>query len=88
MVTMENQLHAAGERSGRLHHKNPGRRAGLPAKRFFTRFARLADVPEEDLELLSRSLRTSLDLDPATHIPALHALVHQELRSRGEAGSR
>ena len=85
MVTMENQLHAAGERSGRLH-KNARRRAGLPAKRFFTRFARLADVPEEDLELLSRSLRTSLDLDPASHIPALQALVHQELRSRGEAG--
>lgn len=87
MVTMENQLHAAGERSGRLHHKDSRRRAGLPAKRFFTRFARLADVPAEDLEFLSQSLRASLDLDPASHIPALQALVHQELRSRGEAGS-
>lgn len=83
---MENQLHAAGERAGRPHQKNARRRAGLPAKRFFTRFARLQDVPEEDLELLSQSLRKALDLDPASQIPALQALVHQELRNRGEQG--
>ncbi|PNI06999.1 hypothetical protein CXX84_18560 [Arthrobacter sp. AFG7.2] len=84
---MENQLHAAGERAGRPHKKNVRRRAGLPAKRFFTRFAGLTDVPAEDLEFLAQSLRTSLDLDPASRIPALHALVRQELHARGEAGS-
>ncbi|TLM87967.1 hypothetical protein FDW84_00050 [Pseudarthrobacter sp. NamE5] len=80
---MKNKLHAAGERAGRPHQKNVRRRAGLPAKRFFTRFARLSDVPPGDLELLSQSLRSALDLDPASQIPALQALVHRELRDRG-----
>ena len=88
MVPMENQLHAAGERPGRLHHKNTRRRAGLPAKRFFTRFAGMADVPAEDLEFLSQSLDASFDVDTATNIPALRALVHRELRSRGEPGGQ
>lgn len=87
MAMMDNQLHAAGERAGRPHLKNGRRRAGLPAKRFITRFAGLADVPAEDLEFLSRSLRKSLDPDPAGQIPALQALVRQELRSREEPGS-
>ena len=84
---MENQLHAAGERAGRPHHKNVRRRAGLPAKRFFTRYAGLADVPAEDLESLSESLWKSFDLDPASQIPALQALVRQELRGRGDPGA-
>lgn len=87
MAAMENQLHAAGERAGRPHKKNVRRRAGLPAKRFFTRFAGLADVPAEDLESLSQSLWKSFDLDPASQIPALQALVRQELRGRGDPGS-
>ena len=84
MAAMENQLHASGERAGRPHHKNVRRRAGLPAKRFFTRYAGLADVPAEDLESLSQSLWKSFDLDPASRIPALQALVRQELRGRGD----
>ena len=88
MVPMENQLHAAGKRPGRLHHKSTGRRAGLPAKRFFTRFARMADVPAGDLEFLSQSLDASFDVDTASNIPALRALVHRELRSRGEPGGQ
>jgi len=84
---MENQLHAAGERAGRPHRKNVRRRAGLPAKRFFARFAGLSDVPDEDLEFLSQSLRQSLELDAASQIPALHALVCQELHARGESRS-
>ncbi|WP_258804631.1 hypothetical protein [Pseudarthrobacter sp. NS4] len=86
MATMDNPLHAAGERAGRLHHKNARRRAGLPAKRFFTRFRRLSDVPPEDLELLSESLRNALDVDPSSPVPDLQALVRQEFRNRGEAG--
>jgi hypothetical protein len=84
---MENQLHVAGERPGRPHHKNVRRRAGLPAKRFFTRFAGLADVPAEDLEYLSESLRKSFDLDSPSRIPALQALVRQELQGRGDPGA-
>jgi hypothetical protein len=86
MATMDNQLHAAGERAGRTHQKNARRRAGLPAKRFFTRFRGLSDVPPEDLELLSESLRNALDVDPSSPVPALQSLVRQELRKRGETG--
>ncbi len=86
MATMDNQLHAAGERAGRAHHKNARRRAGLPAKRFFTRFRGLSDVPPEDLELLSERLRKALDVDPSSTVPALQARVRQELRKRGEIG--
>jgi hypothetical protein len=84
---MENQLHAAGERAGRPQRKNVRRRAGLSAKRFFTRFSGLSDVPDEDLEFLSQSLRQSLELDAASQIPALHALVRQELHAREESRS-
>jgi hypothetical protein len=86
MATMDNQLHAAGERAGRpLVHKNVNRRAGLPAKRFFRRFAGLHAVPGEDLEALSESLKRALDLDPASQVLALQALVHEEIRTRGAA---
>ena len=84
---MENQLHPAGGLAGKPRHKNARRRAGLPAKRFFRRFARLSDVPEEDLKLLSQRLREALDIDPASSVPALQALVHQEIRRRGDAGN-
>ena len=84
---MENQLHPAGGLAGRLRHKNARRRAGLPAKRFFKRFSGLSDVPEEDLELLSRRLREALDLDPSSSVPALQALVRREIRKRADTGS-
>ena len=87
MVTMENQLHAAGERSGRPYRQKSQklrRRAGLPAKHFFARFASLSEAPSEDLEFLAGSLQKALDLDPASQVPALQALVRQELRTRGE----
>lgn len=84
---MENQLHPAGGLAGKPRHKNARRRAGLPAKRFFRRFSRLSDVPEEDLEMLSQRLREALEVDPASPVPALQALVHQEIRRREEAGS-
>jgi hypothetical protein len=85
MATMDNQLHAAGERAGRPHHKSARWRAGLPPKRFYTRYAGLSGVPPEDLEQLSESLGHSLDLDPSSPIPALQALVRQEIRKRGDA---
>ncbi len=88
MATMENQLHASGAKAGRPHqHKNSRWRAGLPAKRFFVRFSRISDVPAEDLEALSESLRRALDLDPASQVPALHALVSREIRARRAADS-
>lgn len=85
-ATMENQLHPAGGLTGSPRHKNGRRRAGLPAKRFFKRFSGLAEVPEEDLELLSRRLQQALDLDPSSSVPALQALVRREIRKRGETG--
>lgn len=83
---MENQLHPADGLAGRVRHKNARRRAGLPAKRFFKRFAGLSDVPEEDLELLSQRLRQALDLDPTSSVPALQALVRWEIRKRADTG--
>ncbi|ELT42645.1 hypothetical protein ACJJV6_10220 [Arthrobacter nitrophenolicus] len=83
---MDNQLHAAGERAGRPR-KDARRRAGLPAKRFYTRFAALSDVPPEDLELLAERLRAGLTADPSSPVPALQALVRREIRKRGDAAS-
>lgn len=84
---MENQLHPAGGLAGTPRHKNGRRRAGLPAKRFFKRFSGLSDVPEEDLEILSQRLLEALELDPSSSVPALQALVRQEIRKRAEAGN-
>jgi hypothetical protein len=83
---MENQLHAAGDKARRpLFHKNSRRRAGLPAKRFFRRFAGLSDVPVEDLEALSESLKRGMDCHPASQVLALQAMVGEELRTRAAA---
>jgi hypothetical protein len=82
---MENQLHPAGGLAGRIRQKNARRRAGLPAKRFFRRFSRLSDVPEEELEILSQRLRAALDLDPSSSVPALQALLREEMRRRADA---
>ncbi len=82
---MENQLHPAGGLAGRIRQKNARRRAGLPAKRFFRRFSRLSDVPEEELEILSQRLRAALDLNPSSSVPALQALLREEMRRRADA---
>jgi hypothetical protein len=88
MATMDNQLHASGARFRGPHvSKNPRRHAGLPAKRFFTRFSGISDVPAEDLEALSESLLRAMDVDPASQVPALQAMVRREIRARGAAGS-
>lgn len=85
---MENQLHASGARAGRTHqHKNSRWRAGLPAKRFFARFSSISDVPDEDLEALSQSLRSAMEADPASQVPALQAMVSREMRARRAADS-
>jgi hypothetical protein len=85
-ATMDNQLHTAGEKAGRPR-KDARRRAGLPAKRFYAHYAGLSDVPREDLELLSEDLRNGLDLNFPSPVPALQALVRQELRRRRDAAS-
>ncbi|QDG90559.1 hypothetical protein NIBR502770_20165 [Pseudarthrobacter sp. NIBRBAC000502770] len=82
---MENQLHPAGGLAGRIRQKNARRRAGLPAKRFFRRFSGLSDVPEEELEILCQRLRAALDLDPSSSVPALQALLREEMRRRADA---
>jgi len=83
---MENKLQLARDLAGGPRHKNARRRAGLPAKRFFKRFAGLSDVPPEDLEILSQRLQAALDLDPSSSAPALQALVRREVRRRAEGG--
>jgi hypothetical protein len=85
---MEDQLHAPGSRAGSPRPKKDfRRRAGLPVKRFFTRFAAISDVPAEDLEALAQSLQRAMDVDPASQVPALQALVRREIRARGAADS-
>ncbi|MFC8525126.1 hypothetical protein OUO20_20205 [Arthrobacter sp. FX8] len=44
-------------------------------------------MPEEDLEILAQRLREAFDLDPSSSVPALQALVRQELRKRADAGN-
>ena len=83
---MENKLQPASELVGGPRRKNVRRRAGLPAKRFFKRFAGLSDVPAEDLEVLSQRLQSALDLDPSSPVPALQALLRREVRKRSEGG--
>ncbi|WP_285247217.1 hypothetical protein [Pseudarthrobacter sp. efr-133-R2A-89] len=83
---MENKLQLARDLAGGPRHKSARRRAGLPAKRFFKRFAGLSDVPPEDLEILSQRLQAALDLDPSSSVPALQDLVRREVRKRAEGG--
>jgi hypothetical protein len=88
MAMMEDQLHASGARAGRPHStKNSRWRAGLPAKRFFTRFSGFSHVPAEDLEALSESLMRAMDGDPASQVPALQAMVRREIRARETGNS-
>jgi hypothetical protein len=83
---MENPLHLAGDRPGtpRRMASTP-RRAGLPVKRFFSRFRSLSDVPASDLELLSERIILALDLVQEPQVSALHAAVRHELRNRESA---
>lgn len=83
---MENPLYVAGDRSGTpVKMASPKRRAGLPVKRFFSRFRSLSDVPASDLELLSERITLALDLGHQPHFSALHAAVRHELRNRESA---
>ena len=80
---MEISLHPAGSRPGQARRRSSdGWRAGLPVKRFFTRFRSLADLPPEDLDLLSERIRLALDVSQETNITALHAAVRAELLNR------
>ena len=80
---MDLRLHPAGARPGKTRRPAPhGWRAGLPVKRFFTRFRSLADLPPEDLELLSERIRLALDVSREANITALNAAVRAELRNR------
>ena len=83
---MENPLYVAGGRSGTpVKMASTKRRAGLPVKKFFSRFRSLSDVPASDLEMLSERITMALDLGHESHVSALHAAVHHELRNRESA---
>lgn len=78
---MEKRLHAVGARSSKAR-KAAGGRAGVPVKRFFTRFRSLADLPAEDLTLLSERIDMALDVNQGPDMTALHAAVRAELHHR------
>jgi len=83
---MENPLYVAGDRSGTPPKvASTRRRAGLPVKRFFSRFRSLSDVPGSDLKMLSERITMALDLGKAPDVSALHAALRQELRNRESA---
>lgn len=82
---MEKRLHTAGARSG--NGRGAEVRAGMPVKRFFTRFRSLSDLPAEDLELLSERIRLALDVREGAGMTGLHAAVGAELRRRGRPGT-
>ncbi|WP_426227291.1 hypothetical protein [Pseudarthrobacter sp. DSP2-3-2b1] len=79
---MEKRLHAVSARSG--NGRKDGR-AGLPIKRFFTRFRSLAELPAEDLDLLSERIRLALDVNQGSEMTALHEAVRAELHHRESA---
>ncbi|MET3173071.1 UNVERIFIED_ORG: hypothetical protein ABIB52_000899 [Arthrobacter sp. UYCu721] len=80
---MEIRLRPAGAIPGKTRRPAPGGwRAGLPVKRFFTRFRSLADLPPEDLDFLSERIRLALDVSHDANITVLHAALRAELRNR------
>lgn len=84
---MDIHLHVARTRPGKPRHPTAaGWRAGLPVKRFFTRFRSIADLPPEDLDILSERIRLALDVTQEPGMAALHAAVRAELNNR-EASS-
>lgn len=83
---MNNQLHAADQRSSLTRtFASARRRAGLPVKRFFTRFKSLSDVPADDLEFLSERLSAAMEIGQGSQTAALHSAVRKEIRSRAAA---
>ncbi|MEJ1181875.1 hypothetical protein [Pseudarthrobacter sp. CCNWLW247] len=82
---MENPLYVTGNRSGTPPKVASRRRAGLPAKRFFSRFRSLSDVPASDLKMLSERITMALDLGHEPDISALRAALRHELRNRESA---
>ncbi|WP_190989590.1 hypothetical protein [Pseudarthrobacter sulfonivorans] len=84
---MDRHLHVARTRPGKPRHPAAaGWRAGLPVKRFFTRFRSIADLPPEDLDILSERIRLAMDVTQEPGMAALHAAVRAELTNR-EASS-
>ena len=80
---MEINLHVARTRPGKPRHPAAaGWRAGLPVKRFFTRFRSIADLPPEDLDILSERIRLAMDVTQEPGMAALHAAVRDELTNR------
>jgi hypothetical protein len=84
--TMEINLHIARTRPGKARHSmSNGWRAGLPVKRFFIRFRSLADLPPEDLDILSERIRLALDVSQEPGMTALHAAVRAEHNNRNRS---
>lgn len=80
---MDIKLHVTDARPRKRRHPiRDGWCAGVPVKRFFTRFESLADLPPEDLEFLNEQIRLALNLSQEANISALHAAVRAELRHR------
>lgn len=84
-LTMEIELHLARTRPGNPRHPATGWRAGLPVKRFFTRLGSLADLPQEDLDILAEQIRLALKVSQEPGMAALHAAVRAELHNRESA---
>jgi hypothetical protein len=83
---MELKLHVARTRPGKPRHPTAdGWRAGIPVKRFFTRFRSLSDLPPEDLDILSERIRLALDVSQEPGINALKAAVRAEHQKRESA---
>ena len=83
---MEKRLHSAGERPGmRRTFTSARRRAGVPVKRFFTRFSSLSDVPAADLHFLSERIRLAMVIGQGLDTAQLYAAVREEIRSRESA---
>lgn len=80
---MEIDLHVARTSPAKPRRRTAaGWRAGLPVKRFFTRFRSIADLPPEDLDILSERIRLALDVTREPGMAALHAAVRAELNNR------
>jgi hypothetical protein len=58
------------------------RRAGVPVKRFFTRFSSLSDVPVADLDFLSERISLAMVIGRGSDTAHLYAAVREEIRSR------
>lgn len=82
-MTMEIKLHVTDAKPRKRRRPiADGWCAGVPVKRFFTRFRSLADLPPEDLEFLNERIRLALNVSREANITALHAAVRAERRHR------